>query len=122
MAPLHLRRHRRDHVVDVEGLAPRHQLAEEDHLKEQIPQLLAQRLGLTAIDGVDHLEGLFDHVGSQALGRLFAVPGASVLGEEAAHQIDQAWKRLTVHALGVASERALAMREATAPAWGMIRA
>ena len=43
-----------------------------------------------AVDRVDHLVGLLDHVGPQALQRLLAVPGAAVGREQALHDLQRA--------------------------------
>ena len=68
----------RDDVVDREApLAPR-ELRLEDHLEEQVAELLAQRLAVARVDGVDDLARLFEHVLAERLERLLAVPRAAV--------------------------------------------
>ena len=67
------------------------QLGLEDDLQQQIAELLAQVVGRAAIDRVDHLVRLFDHVGTQRLQRLLAVPRASVRREQALHDLDEPW-------------------------------
>ena len=50
----------------------------EDHLERDVPQLLAELVGGPFVDGLQHLVGLLDEVGLDALVRLLPVPGAAV--------------------------------------------
>ena len=47
-------------------------------------------VAVAAIDGVDDLASLFEHVAAQALAGLLAVPGAAVGGQETLHDLDEA--------------------------------
>jgi hypothetical protein len=49
----------------------------EDHLEEDVAELLREVTAVAASDGVEHLVGLLHEVGRQALVGLLGVPGAA---------------------------------------------
>jgi len=61
----------------------------EDHLEEQVAELLAELAGVALLDGGDDLVGLLDDVGLERLGGLLAVPGAAAGGAQASHELDE---------------------------------
>ncbi len=74
------------HVVDVErriGLLA--DAGMEDHLQQQVAQLLDQRIAVTGVDGLDGLVGLLDEVLDQALVGLLGIPRAPTRGTQAIH-------------------------------------
>jgi hypothetical protein len=52
----------------------------EDHLEQQVAELLDDRLGLALAQGIDGFVGFFKDVGNEALGSLGEVPGAALGG------------------------------------------
>ena len=74
-----------DDVVDGEPSLGAEELSLEDHLKEEIAELLAQSLPVAGVDGVDHLARFLEHVLAERLERLLAVPGAAARREELPH-------------------------------------
>ena len=52
-------------------------LGVEDDLQEQVAELVAQRCRVAAVDRLEHLVRLLDHVGPQALVCLLAIPRAA---------------------------------------------
>ncbi len=65
----------------------------EDHLKEEVPELLGEiRVG-ARLDGPDNLVGLFDEVRSEGFVGLLPVPGASPFRPEVGHDPNQIFKR-----------------------------
>jgi len=61
----------------------------EYDLKQQIPQLFAQRLGRTAVDRLQHLVGLLDQVGAQRREGLLTIPGTAVRPAQPIHDLAQ---------------------------------
>ena len=53
-------------------------LGQEDGFEDEIAQLIAKRIGVTGIDGVDHFVGLFDEKRAKRHERLFTIPWATV--------------------------------------------
>ena len=60
VAPHQLVAYRAKRVGDVEVAALGADLGQKYRLQQEIPKLVAQRVGVAAIDGVDHLVGLLD--------------------------------------------------------------
>jgi hypothetical protein len=88
-----------DGAHDVVGPKPAlraRELRLEHDLQEQVPELFAQLLRRTVIDGIHDLVCLLDHVRAQGLQRLLAVPRATVRREQPAHDLDQARERTAV--------------------------
>ncbi len=62
----------------------------EDHLEEEVAQLVAQVGQVAPLDGVGHFIGLFDGVGGDGGEGLLQVPGAAVLRvAEAGHDVEE---------------------------------
>jgi hypothetical protein len=85
----HLLRDAPSHVVDVEVTGLTRHLREQHHLKEQVPQLLLNGLGIARFNGVDDLVGLLDDVGPHGLEVLRLVPRTPVGPSEAPNDGDQ---------------------------------
>ena len=85
----HLGSERLDDVVEAEASAFACQVGMEHHLKQQIAQLVAERVEVLARDGVRHLVGLLDGVGGDRLERLRAIPRA--VPAKPGHQLDEAF-------------------------------
>ncbi len=66
------------HVVEVEAALTGGDLGVEEHLQQQVTELLAQVGVVARLDRVQHLAGLLDQIGRQAAVGLFRVPGASL--------------------------------------------
>ena len=66
------------HVGQRELAGVRRDLRMQHHLHEHVAQLLAQMRGIVALDAVERLVGLLDHVFANAAVRLLAVPRAAV--------------------------------------------
>ena len=66
----------------------RRDLGMEDHLEQQVAQLLAQMISVTGLDGLDRLGGLLDQVLDQRAMGLLGVPRAGLA--QPAHHRDQA--------------------------------
>ena len=65
----------------------------EHDLEQQVAQFFGDRPGLPPLDGIDHLVGLFDHVGNQAGGGLGQIPRAAGFGvAQLGHDIDESLK------------------------------
>ena len=82
-----------DDVVDGERALLAAELGLEHDLEEQVAELLADRLAVAGVDGVDDLAGLLEGVFPERFERLLAVPRAAVGGEEPAHDADEARQR-----------------------------
>ena len=82
---------RGDHVVGAEPALGARELGLKHDLQQQIPELLAQVIGRAAIDGVDDLVRLLDHVAAQALQGLLAVPRAAARREQTLHDLHEPW-------------------------------
>ena len=85
----------RDHVVDGEGAFAATELGLEDHLQEQVSQLLADGLAVPGVDGVDDLTGLLERVLPERLEGLLAVPRAPIGFAKAFHDADQAFEAVS---------------------------
>lgn len=82
------------HVVDVPRAFFRRHLRVEDHLEEDVAQLLAEALPVAGIDRVQHLVGLLQQVpGERAVG-LLPVPGTPAGLTEPRHHPDQVQQAL----------------------------
>ena len=68
------------------GLELRH----EDGLEEEIAELLAERRVVVAVDGLEHLVGLLEHVRLQRVDGLLAVPRAAVRSPKRGHDVNEA--------------------------------
>ena len=79
-----------DHVVDAEGAFGVAQLGLEDHLQEQVAQLLAVVGDRAALQGVHDLVGFLDEVGQKGGQRLLAIPGAAVGRQQPLHEAHEA--------------------------------
>jgi hypothetical protein len=74
----------------------------ENDLQQEIPELLAVRLGVSVLDGLEDLVGLLEDVGAQRREGLLPVPGASVRAPEAGHDGEKAFdgQRGSAHGAG----------------------
>lgn len=81
---------RRDDVIRSESSFCARKFTEKHHLKEQVTELLLQLAEVVAIDRIDHLGSLFEHVLSDALEGLFPIPGTAVGFEQASHELNEA--------------------------------
>jgi hypothetical protein len=80
-------RDRRHHVAEVErALLLRH--AAEDHLEEEVAQLLAEIVEIAADDGIGHLVGFFQRR-ERSSRSLLEVPGQPVPGYAALPDLDR---------------------------------
>src|SRR6266478_5747273 len=77
-------------------------LAMEDHLEEDIAQLLDDMPCFAGIEGFERLIGFFDQVGFEGSASLLTVPRASSLRPQATHEREQ---RFQERAGGVSHER-----------------
>ncbi len=68
------------------GLELRH----ENGFEEEIAELLAERGVVVAVDGLEHLVGLFEHVGLQRVDGLLAVPRAAARCPKCGHNVNEA--------------------------------
>src|SRR5262245_39191387 len=76
-------------IVDRKRALAPGQLRLKDHLKEQVTELFAQGLAVAAVECVDHLARLLEHLPAKRFEGLLAIPGATVGIEEASHDADQ---------------------------------
>src|SRR5262249_50291548 len=79
---------RGDHVVRTKGALGPAELGLKDDLQEEIAELGGKLAAVSAVDGVDHLAGLLEHVTAEGAEVLLPVPGAAVGGEQALHELD----------------------------------
>ena len=94
MAPYHLLGDGTRDVVEVERPLLLGHARVEDHLQEQVAELVAEVLAIFAFDRVDHLVGLLDRVRGDAREGLRDVPGAAARGiSEPPHDPDQLVER-----------------------------
>jgi hypothetical protein len=63
----------------------------ENHLQQQIAQLLPQVLHVAALDRIDGLVGFLDQVGNQAAMGLLGIPRATAGSAQAVHDGAQAF-------------------------------
>ena len=61
----------------------------KNRLEHEVAQLFGQIVPVAAVDGVEHLVGLFEGVGLDAVEGLLAVPRTAAGGAQAGHDIDQ---------------------------------
>ena len=61
----------------------------EGHLHQQVAKFVGQQLGVSLVDGLQHLVGLFHQVAFQRLMGLLPVPGTPARGTQARHDVDQ---------------------------------
>jgi hypothetical protein len=61
----------------------------EDHLKEQIPEFLAQVRAPTGLDRLQDFISFFDQVGLEGRSRLLTIPGAAVWSTQAHHDVKE---------------------------------
>jgi hypothetical protein len=76
-------------VVDVPGTLVRRDLCVERHLQEQIPELLADRVGIADVDRVQQLVRLLQEVARERGVGLLGVPRAAAGPAEARLDADQ---------------------------------
>ena len=93
MPPHQLAADRAQRVGDVEVAPLGADPGEEHRLEQEVAELVAQGGRVAAVDGVDDLVGLLDQEGTQRLRRLLPIPGATVLGAQPPHQLDEALER-----------------------------
>ena len=77
------------HCVEVEVALLAPDAGMEDHLEEQVAELLAQMRGVTLVDGFSYLVGFFQDEGPQALAGLLTVPGAAALIAQTVADVEQ---------------------------------
>ena len=82
-------------VVGPERALRAAELGLEDDLEQEIAELGAELAPVAAVDRVDDLARLLEHVAAQRLEGLLAVPRAAVGREQALHQLDEAGKGLS---------------------------
>ncbi len=66
------------HVGQVEGSLLGRELGVEDHLQQNVAELLGEVGGRPVLDGIDRLVGLLQQVGAQGAMRLLPIPRAAV--------------------------------------------
>ena len=69
--------------------ASAHDLREEHALEDQVADLAAQRVGVAAIDRVEHFVRFLEQEAAQRFERLLAIPRAAVRAAQARHDIDE---------------------------------
>src|SRR5712691_11040794 len=79
-------------------------LAVEDDLEQDVPELLADMARLALVDGLEGFVGFLDQIGLEGGVGLFAIPGATALAPEAAHEGEQGFEENTG---GVSHQRSL---------------
>ena len=79
-----------DDVVDREGAVVRGDLRVQDHLLQDVAELLDQMLVVIRLDGLHGLVGLLDHVLGDRAVRLLAVPRATIRLAQAPHRAHEA--------------------------------
>src|SRR5688500_2564165 len=79
----------RDDVGDGEMTILDGDLGVKDALEEHVAQFAGQRLGVAAVDGVQHFVALLQKKGSKGLVRLLEVPWAAVPGPQRAHDVSE---------------------------------
>ena len=83
----------RRHLVDRKGLGRRQlggQPSMEQHLQQQVAELLAKQWQVGGLDRLERLVRLFEQVSSQRIVRLLGVPGAAARRSQAVHHLDGA--------------------------------
>ena len=58
------------------------EIVEKNNLKKEIPQFLADVVGVVVVDCLDQFVGFFDKILFKGLGGLFFIPGASIRRSE----------------------------------------
>lgn len=102
-----------DHVVDAELLA--RELCLKHDLKHQVAKLFAQVRHVLAVDGVNHLVGLFDYVRPEGLEGLFAIPRTALGSQELLHDGDELGQRLSALGHGVILTKPAVLTSALRP-------
>ena len=64
-------------------------LGEEHPFEDQVADLAAQRVGVAAVDRVEHLVRLLEHEAAQRLERLLAIPRAALRPAQPRHDVDE---------------------------------
>ena len=64
-------------------------LRQEYALEDQIADFSLERVGIAAIDRVEHFVRLLEHERAQRLQRLLAIPWATVRSAEPRHDVDE---------------------------------
>ena len=81
-------------VLDAEQLLLARHLGVEHRLEHEVAQFLGELRPIAMVDGVQHLIGLFQGEGLDAVEGLFAVPRAAARAAQAGHDRDQLLKLL----------------------------
>ncbi len=82
----------------------------EDHLEQQVTELLAQVIAVAGLDRLDRLVGLLDQVGDQRLVGLLRVPGAAAGRAQPVHHRDEVEQRGTGKVVGAGQHLELGRR------------
>ena len=78
-----------ERIVDGEQLLLGRHLRVEDGLQHEVAELFGELAPLAAVDGVEHLVGLFQGVGLDGVEGLLAVPRAAAGRAQAGHDFDE---------------------------------
>jgi hypothetical protein len=89
-----LARDRARHVGHGEAAGLGRELRLQDHLEQQVAELLAERQWIAVVDRLEDLVGLLEQIGPQAHVRLLAVPRAAAGGAKPCHDVDEGGERL----------------------------
>ena len=95
MTPDQLLIDRIERIADIEQLLFGRHLREENGLQHEVAQFGAQFVPIAAVDGIEHLVGLFERVGFDRVEGLFAVPGTAAGSPQPRHDFDQPLKLCT---------------------------
>ena len=80
---------RRSESVTVKCPSSARDLREEHAFEDQVADLAAQRVGVAAVDRVEHLVRLLEHEAAQRLERLLAIPRAALRAAQPRHDVDE---------------------------------
>ena len=70
------------------------ELRQEHRLEHEVAELLAERVVVVAVDGLEHFVGLLEHERLQRVDRLLAIPRAAVRAAQRGHDLDEAGELL----------------------------
>ena len=92
MAANHLFVEPREEVPHRELAGFSRELSVEDHLEQDVAQLLLDVLARAPIKSFERLIGLFDEIRLQRGARLLSVPGAAAVRSQAGHEREQGFE------------------------------
>src|SRR5262249_10560697 len=92
MAPDEFRGDRAQRVGDGEPPLVGADLREKDSFEDEIADLAAERVGIAAIDRVEHFVRLLEQERAQRLERLHAIPWTALRAAQPRHDVDERLK------------------------------